>query len=429
MKSQILNHSKNNFLLQEGQSHLSREIANNKPLQNLAFTTSLNQQKGSLNFAEQIISTHVDLFFEDSNGLSILDRAVIKDDTASVNNLLKLNLASLQFNPKTSYSYSCIQKNTNQIAKLAAQNGLISQYILSGKSDTLNSYFERSPYIFDLNSKTSLSSLHFASVGNSTEMITQLVEHGFVIDAKDKNGRTALHYAAIQKDKANFITLLNYGANLLEKDDFNVTPLDLLIYQSIQKDPLNVSKSEQTETLLMLITILNEVCLRNGLLKNYENYSELGLKYLAPASQIALLASNGNFSKKSLLLSSLIYFLANNFTLSKLALDTFIIAEKSISLFKTLNYVYQENFSRPEKSLKKIGLQVLRNSLIGFKFFQNYSFEFLESTFKQLTSLHKVNFWDTLIGEELYDEYESKVESITTFAKNTLENLRQFFSD
>lgn len=362
-------------------------------------------QKNALPSVQELITNGSYPFTQDHHGFSAFDHAVLLKNKEAIASLFEINLEEVKNATISSKTYLEIKEAFNNKEFLAAQNGLIHQLILVENLQIVSRYLKNSSYIYDFNSTTTLSSLHIAAMGSSAEMITLLCNHQFPIDAKDQNGRTPLHYAALNEDKEIFFTLLKKGASILEADALGITPLDLLITESKRKDPLLIQTNEKLNTLALLVTTLIKEGLDSKILGVYSSSAQEALYYLTPLSQIALLLQGTSHSKKMILISSALYFMAQNFTLSRLALNAFILAKAGASCLLGLKEIYYYGQTRPTDTLKKVGMRVIKSSLISYHFFQKYSLGYLKNIYHNLASLKTTSFFETEIGQETKDEY------------------------
>jgi len=218
--------------------------------------------------------------------------------------------------------------------------------------------------------------------------------------------RTPLHYAALNPNKDIFLALLEEGAYILEADSLGCTPLALLVAESKTKDPLQVYTEEKLTTLSLLITTIIKESLANQFFGNYSNSMNQAMIYLLPMSQIALMLQGTQHSKKAVLISSALYFAAQNFTLSRLALNAFIVAKAATSLLSSIQDIYSYASTRPIDTFKKVGVKVLQTSIVGYNFSRSYSLDYLKNIYLDLSSLHKGNFFETMLGVETLDELD-----------------------
>ena len=70
--------------------------------------------------------------------------------------------------------------------------------------------------------------LHYAAMGNCTELLRYLLQNGAAVDCRDQNKRTPLFWAAEYDALESVKILLKNGANINAEDDMFSTPLSTL---------------------------------------------------------------------------------------------------------------------------------------------------------------------------------------------------------
>jgi ankyrin repeat protein len=74
------------------------------------------------------------------------------------------------------------------------------------------------------------SLIHYAAMGDCTDLLSYLLLNGAAIDDRDQNKRTPLSWAAEYSALNTVKILITYGAKINSTDDMYMTPLSWLIH-------------------------------------------------------------------------------------------------------------------------------------------------------------------------------------------------------
>lgn len=159
---------------------------------------------GDVELVDRILSTNVNVNFQDKNGYTALMYAAKTDNPQVMN---KLILANADLNLQTRY-----EKETALIIATIGKN-LEAANILLDNGANVN--------IKDTSGRTALI---WAADMNFNDIIIPLLQHSANIDEKDnEDGFTALMWAAFKGYSGIVKTLLEQGANVNEKDNNDKT--------------------------------------------------------------------------------------------------------------------------------------------------------------------------------------------------------------
>ncbi len=387
--------------------------------------SSFTHEEKSIEPALKQIEINSSTFQRDSQHLHSLDYAFIKKDAASLQKIFQVSFENFKFssNSKTNQAAKEIKKQSYFGSIEISHKSLIHECILTGRLDIVSHFLSSSKYIFDLNPIKGLTCMHLAALGDSIEMLDLLVLHNFSISASDQWGRTPLHYAALNPNKNILITLLRYNADILQEDNFGITALDLLNYESQSINPLNIQIDQYQTLTLLLMSLLADLSKKNGLLDNYPILSQIS-SYLTPASQFALILQNKTISFNKKIAAAAICLLAEQFTITKLALSTFLLAKTSLLAINSIQNTFNFTHLSPYDSLKNIIINGLQTALVTRQYFSTFTPDFFQNHFDEWSFSKHFKFETSQLGKQSQREWKN----FTTHAKDTIEFLRNGFN-
>jgi ankyrin repeat protein len=117
--------------------------------------------------------------------------------------------------------------------------------------DNITAFLEDAHSSFDLKTTSNprgpfkRSLIHYAAMGDCSELLRFLLENGAAKDDRDQNKRTPLSWAAEYGSLASVKLLLKHGAKINSIDDMNSTPLSWLIHAGV-----STGQTEATEAFL-----------------------------------------------------------------------------------------------------------------------------------------------------------------------------------
>lgn len=177
---------------------------------------------------------------EDMYGLTPLHRAIIKGNVPEVDELIKRGAdLNILFRGMSALQLAVFSKNT-EVVKILVKQGIINARASNG-STALHTAAEKNNIEtirllitagIDVKAQTNLgaTALHAAATCDNSAAIEELIKVKDInINDIDFQGYTALHYATMQNNNSAIITLLKNGASLYVMNEFNETPLDILI--------------------------------------------------------------------------------------------------------------------------------------------------------------------------------------------------------
>ncbi|MCH9631712.1 MAG: hypothetical protein S4CHLAM6_00290 [Chlamydiae bacterium] len=399
---------------------------------------SLNIQKSSdftpgsndIEPTDQGIKINNSIFQRDHNHLHALDYIFIQKERASLQKLFRVNCKNFNFssNSKISQSAQDIKKQSRLCSIEAARKSLIHECILTEKIDVIYSFLNSSKYIFDLNPIKGLTCMHFAAIGNSVETIDLLDFHNFSICSTDQWGRTPLHYAALNPNKEILLALLRCGASVTDEDCFGTTPLDLLNHESQSINPLSVLETQYQTLLPLLASFIADLLQHNGFFDNYPTLSQIS-SYLKPASQVALAIQNKEsfFNKKTTAIALCIF--AEQFTVSKLVLSTFLLAKTSQLAIKSIQNVANFGKLNSYDSLKNILVNGLQTALVTNQYFSVFPSHFFQKHFNEWSSSAPFVFQSSQIGKQSQIEWKNFTASAKNIVSFLMKRFDQFTSN
>lgn len=381
-------------------------------------------QKKDFSQIENLILQNASPFDQDTSKFNAIDYTVFLNQESILPSFFGQEKETLYIPAKASQtSYSEIKKILAQAKLLSAQSNLVTQNIYAGNVSNICHFFETSDYLFDYNPVKGLTAMHFAACGKSTAMVDLLYEKGFIIDAKDLQGRTPLHYAALNKNKDLFTKLLDLGSNPLEEDHLKVTPLDLLVIESKEKDPLKVSIHERINLFAIALLTTYYTCHSFSLIPNsISDTAHLTAFYFAQIAQMSLLLKGSPFSSKKIILGSAAVLACSQFTITRLALNALILSKLCLSSFSSIKHALPQFWLRPKEVVKKISSSILQPSLFGIFLTHKYSYDTLTYFFEDISKIPGESFFQTELGEQTLEEYQD----LYLFCSAKFESLRSF---
>ncbi|MFZ0565808.1 MAG: ankyrin repeat domain-containing protein [Chlamydiales bacterium] len=242
---------------------------------------------------------------KDFQGLTAVDHAFLQNNKEALIALfgpkVQENFASAidsQNAPLTRMALRDIENIANKISSEEAkqQYNSLQQAVLLGHSNRVRELLEKGGDIHIVTGYQSLSLLHLAAIGNSPEapaIIDLLIKNGVDVNIEDVSGKTSASYAAVNPTGDALGRLIKQGANLMQKDNSNVTPLALLGASAQQNDPLNLPKSHALLFAATVMQVAGSMAIQSGLIGQEEHLMIM----ITSLSTIGVLGLIGNFSE------------------------------------------------------------------------------------------------------------------------------------
>lgn len=346
-----------------------------------------------------------------SSSFNDLDCAFILGNKDLIGEILSLNPNQIDLNDgyKASQSFHQFQRVLKNCISETAATSLIHRLVLSGDCDTVSFFLQNSPYIYDFYPLYGISCFHLAALGNSTEMLELLLNHGFDLEAQDHWGRTPLHYSIANPNKEIFSKLIHYRANLNKQDTYCCSPLDFLYYQALQKSPLEISNAQLYLTLNLMISTLLSWIVKSESFQEWPILSRLA-SFLVPLSEFAFFIQDESLSHVEKAKRLALFVLTQQFTLTQAAATAYLLTQVALNTMSQLRTSWLFFNLLPYKALKLSTVHLTQVALLSLNFFKNYPLQSLKDglTHLLMSPQYSTNYIIELTKKEWCD-----------FSKNT----------